>query len=389
MTRTPLALAALASTAVPGLDPVAVEAVRTDDARYDVAFVADAQDRRWVVRSPRTPSAAAELAQSAEYLRLLSRRLTAFSVPVVRGWTSLPEGGRAAVHAYVPGHHLDFGALPAGSPLAAGIGRALAALHNSDPALAEEAQLPAYSADQCRRRHVAALDRAAATGHVPAALLARWEAALEDVSLWHFAPVPVHGSLDEDDVVVVFEDEDDSSTGRITAITGWTRARVADPAEDLAEVVHRCEDQVIDTVIEAYAHARVDRPDRHLVTRARLLGELVEMTCLLEAVASEDEEWISAQVGRLEELATHVPDLPRLATTTPTPTAPAGVDDHDEPDGDPEDAAAAEAPPTADQPEKPPATAAPPEPAATDEPREPAPVVRPVVLRPLDDARFS
>ena len=62
---------------------------------------------------------------------------------------------------------------------------------------------------------------------------------------------------------------------------------------------------------------------------------------------------------------------------------------HDEPDGDPEDAAAADAPPTADQPEKPPATAAPPEPAATDEPREPAPVVRPVVLRPLDDARFS
>ena len=97
--RTPTFLAALASAAVPGLDPVSVEALPSvAEQDYDVAFVQDHEHRRWVIRCPRTPAASAGLEQSAALLALLSRRLT-MPVPAVKGWVPLPEGGRGAVSA--------------------------------------------------------------------------------------------------------------------------------------------------------------------------------------------------------------------------------------------------------------------------------------------------
>ena len=55
VSRSPLVLAALASSAVPGLDPVSVEGVRVAPGDlFEVAYVQDSQDRRWVVKAPRT-----------------------------------------------------------------------------------------------------------------------------------------------------------------------------------------------------------------------------------------------------------------------------------------------------------------------------------------------
>ena len=107
------------------------------------------------------------------------------------------------------------------------------------PRLYEEAGLPSYDADTYRTRRLSELDRAAATGHVPTGLLARWEAALEDVSLWRFAPTPTHGDLAGEQVLAVFEDDEDASTGRVRAFTGWEDAKVADPADDFAALVDR------------------------------------------------------------------------------------------------------------------------------------------------------
>ena len=72
---------------------------------------------------------------------------------------------------------------------------------------------------------------------MPTALLVRWERQLEDVSLWRFAPTPTHGDLTGDQVLAVFDDEDDAATGRIRALTGWEDAKVADPADDFAALV--------------------------------------------------------------------------------------------------------------------------------------------------------
>jgi len=180
--RSPAFLAALASAAVPGLDPVSVEALpSTQDQSYDVAFVQDAEHRRWVVRAPRSDVAGAEMDRTVALLGLLGRRLP-FAVPAPKGFVALREGGRAAVYPYLPGHNLDFAELPPGPGIAAELGRAIAALHNTDPAVYEEAGLPSYDADAYRSRRLADLDRAAETGRVPTTLLTRWETALEDVT---------------------------------------------------------------------------------------------------------------------------------------------------------------------------------------------------------------
>jgi len=302
VTRTPLALAALASVAVPGLDPVTVEGTpHLPGHQFEVAFIEDTQHRRWVVRAPLTAAAGAQMDVTVSLLGLLSRRLP-FSVPMPKGFVDLKEGGRAAVYPYMAGRPLHFPHLPAGPGIAAELGRAIAALHNVDRALFDEAGLPTYDADTYRTRRLSDLDRAAATGHVPTALLARWERSLEDVSLWRFAPTPTHGDLTGDQVLAVFDDDEDAATGRIRGLTGWEDAKVADPADDFAALVTQAPPAAFDTVLEAYAHARVDRPDKHLERRARLAGELTLVSELLTAVGSKDQGGIEACAGRLRKL---------------------------------------------------------------------------------------
>jgi macrolide phosphotransferase len=302
VTRTPLALAALASAAVPGLDPATVEGTaQLPGHQFEVAFITDTQHRRWVVRSPMTAAAGAQMEVTVTLLGLLSRRLP-FSVPTPKGFVALKEGGRAEVYPYLAGHPLDFAHLPAGPGIAAELGRALAALHNVDRALFDEAGLPSYDADTYRTRRLSDLDRAAATGHVPTALLARWERSLEDVSLWRFAPTPTHGDLSGDEVLAVFDDDEDAATGRIRGLIGWEAAKVADPADDFAALVTQASPAVFDTVLEAYAHARVDRPDKHLQRRARLAGELMLVSELLAAVGAKDQAGVEACARRLRQL---------------------------------------------------------------------------------------
>jgi len=302
--RSPLFLAALASAAVPGLDPASVEALPSEPGQlFDVAFVQDTQHRRWVVRAPRTQAAGAQMDLTVALLGLLARRLP-FGVPTPKGFAALKDGGRAAIYPYLAGQNLDFSRLPVGPGLAAELGRAIAALHNADHALFEEAGLPAYDADTYRTRRLSELDRAAATGHVPAGLLARWEKALEDVALWRFAPTPTHGDLTGDQVLAVFDDEEDASSGRVSAFTGWEDAKVADPADDFFALATQAPPAALETLMEAYAHTRAERPDANLLVRARLSAEMRQLSDLMGAVAGGDRvltERLASGLRRLDD----------------------------------------------------------------------------------------
>lgn len=306
MERTPPYLAALASAAVSGLDPVSVEALPSlPDQDFDVAFVQDTEHRRWVIRVPRTPAAGAQMEQTVSLLGMLARRLP-FAVPAPRGFIEIREGGRAVVYPYLPGHNLDLAELPSGPGIAAELGRAIAALHNTDVRVFEEAGMPAYDADGYRVRRLAELDRAAATGRVPTALLARWERALEDVGLWRFAPTATHGDLTGDQILAVFSDDSDAATGRVRAITGWEDAKVADPADDFASIVRDSTPEALETVMEGYAHARVERPDPNLLVRARLASELTTLAELMRAITRGDSAAVEGLTTQLRRLDDHV-----------------------------------------------------------------------------------
>jgi macrolide phosphotransferase len=294
VSRSTLALAALASVAVPGLDPVAVGPTAQGGPDFDAAVLTGTDGRRWVARAPRRPAAAAAVDTEERLLPRLAPLLPV-PVPVPVGHCRLKEGGRCVVSAYLPGTPLDAGTLDAGAPLAAEVGRVVGALHDVDPQVFEEAGVPVYEADEYRLRRLSDVDRAAATGAVPAVLLARWEHALEQVAHWRFVPTPVHGDLAGDHVL--------QHDGRVSAILHWGEARVADPGDDLAWVVAGAPADALNTVLEAYAMARGDRPDPHLAERARLAGELSLARWLLGGVAADDSSVVDQATGALTRLA--------------------------------------------------------------------------------------
>jgi len=304
VTRSPLFLAALASSAVPGLDPVRVQGVATRPGDlFEIAYVQDSQDRRWVVKTPCTAAAGAMLDDVSALSGLLGRRIE-IAIPMVRGYSPVPEG-RAAVYLRLPGRPLDFAALDAG-PLAAEVGRTLGHIHNIDHLVFEEAGRPGYDAEAHRRRQLSELDRAAATGHVPTGLLTRWEHALEDVSLWRFAPSAVHGTFTGDNVLASFEDDDDASTGRVRGVLAWEESRIADPADDFAELASVAPATTLDAVLDAYAATRIERPDVHLVRRARLAAEMAPLRRLLRALSAGELDVVETTAEQLRALEARV-----------------------------------------------------------------------------------
>lgn len=297
--------------------------------RYQVAFVKDATGRTWVVRAPLDAAGGAELERNDELIRLLGRHLP-FKVPAAAGYADLGAAGRAAVYPYVEGSALSFRHLPDGPGLTSAVGRALAAVHNIQRELFEEAGTPVFDASAYRARRLAELDRAAETGHVPTGLLTRWEQALEATPLWQFSTTATHGSLDGGSFLVAFA-EDDAATGRVVALTGWENAQVADPADDFAALVKQASPSVVDAVFDSYAIARSQRPDGFLIHRARLASELQLVAGLARAVDADDTAVIRERAEKLRKLdrLTAVDDslVPRTALiTTPPPQSTVDTD---------------------------------------------------------------
>lgn len=299
--RSPLVLAALASGATPGLVPVVTRPTPVAGADFDTAVVTDDQNRHWVVRAPVSAAAGAALESELTLLRGLRdpvRTALPFEVPDPTTTVDLPEGGRAMVYRYLAGEPLHPGDLGPGPGLGSALGTALAALHEVPRSVVEDSGLPVYEADEYRLRRIAELDRAAATGHVPSGLLTRWEHALEDVGRWRFQPTVVHGDLVAEHVLV--------GDGRVVGVLDWAEAKVADPADDLAWVAVGADETALDSVLEAYAMARADQPDRNLPLRARLAGELALARWLLHGARADDSGVVDDAVAMLRELDSDV-----------------------------------------------------------------------------------
>jgi aminoglycoside phosphotransferase (APT) family kinase protein len=322
----------MATVAVPGLDVVDVRRPRNPSSGVDAAVVIDAEGRRWVVRAPQNAIAGAALEAEAALLGVLAAHVDAgrlpFDVPRPAGFVELSEGGRAVVHPQLPGRALHLEALGPGPGLAAEVGRAIAAIHELPPSTVEDAGMPVYEADEYRRRRLAEVDEAARTGRVPADLLRRWERALEDVAVWRFRPVVVHGDLSADHILC--------SADRPVAVLGWSEAKVADPADDLAWLLVAAPHEAVDAILEAYNLRRTELRDPHLETRALLAGELALARWLLHGVHTEDEAIVEDATAMLLDLAEHT----REEAAEPAPVAvPAGV-----PGAEPADEVAEEAP---------------------------------------------
>ncbi|MDO5494453.1 MAG: phosphotransferase [bacterium] len=299
-----LQIAALATSAVRGLEIVATRAPQFATTDYRYCGLLDARGRHWIAQAALHPAASTALDAEVPILDQLDIALRedriGFDVMRPEGTTELPTGHRMVVYRELPGKPLELATLHAGPGPAAELGRAIAEIHELPAALLDAAHAPVYDADSYRRRRLAELDDAARTSKVPPILLARWERALEDVALWHFHAVPTHGDLAAENVHL--------SNGTVAAILNWSNAHVGDPAADLAWLYAAAPEESLDTIDEAYAMGRSLPPDEHMGARATLYSELAVARWLLHGVRLDDQEIIADAEVMLHALARQVAD---------------------------------------------------------------------------------
>jgi macrolide phosphotransferase len=316
MARSHLTLAALATSAVAGLDIVGSQPFGSPGGDFDAAILTGRDGRHWIVRVPRSERAEQEQSADLIALRALSTGVRArlpFAVSSFAGQVPV-DGTRAVVSEFVYGTKVPLGSM--GTDLAASIGAAIAAIHSLPPNVVIDAGLPSHTPVETLRAVVGVMDRAASTGLIPAALLARWERATEDTTLWQFTPAVVNGSLGSDSFLVA----DDQVTGML----GWHGLRVGDPAADLQWVAGAGLDDLADAAFAAYAQVR-GTVDRQLRQRATVLSELEVARWLLHGADTRSTEIVDDAVGMLSALVDDVQN--DLMNPIGGPSVPLGVED--------------------------------------------------------------
>ena len=296
MARSHLTLAALATSAVDGLDVAAAQAIGTGvHGDFEAALIAGTDGKHWIIRIPTSERAEAEQSADLVALRALStgiRSRLPFAVSSFAGQTPV-SGTRAVVYEFVHGDKVTLNDITAGDTIATSIGQAIAAIHTLPTSFIADAGLPVRSPVDTLRSAMTVMDRASATGLVPAALVGRWEGAAEDTALWQFAPTVVNGSISADSLLL--------SGDSVSGMLGWQTLSVGDPAQDLFWILGSQNLGAADSVIDSYQQAR-GSSDRQLGARARLYAELEIAKWLLHGAEERDTAIVDDAVAMLHGL---------------------------------------------------------------------------------------
>ena len=301
MARSHLTLAALATSAVEGLDIAATTSFATGGENdFDSALLTGRDGRHWIIRLPRNERAEGEQSSDLVALRALSsgiRSRLPFAVSNFVGQVPV-DGTRAVVYEFVYGIKARLDHLDAGSDgLAASIGRSIAAIHSLPTSFVADAGLPVLTSIEAMRASVSVMDRAAATGLVPSQLLGRWERAMEDSHLWQFQPTVINGNLSAESFL--------TADHAVTGLLGWHELKVSDPARDLAWLLAAPDPDAVDSAIDAYHRAR-GTLDRQVAQRAKLYAELDVARWLLHGTQTRSTEVVDDAVAMLSAIVDSV-----------------------------------------------------------------------------------
>jgi macrolide phosphotransferase len=294
MSRSHFTLAALATSAVAGLDVVGAQAFGSmGHGDFDAALLTARDGGHWIVRVPRSEKAEAEQSADLVALRALSagvRTRLPFALTSFAGQVPI-AGTRAVVYEFVYGTKITLGQIT--PELATSIGTAMAAIHALPTSFVVDAGLSSHNAIDGHRAAITLVDRACATGLVPIGLQQRWEHAGAESALWQYTSTVINGSMGSDSVL--------AASDQVTGILGWHGLRVGDPALDLQWLLGCTQDGVTDAAFDAYGAAR-GQIDRRLRQRATLLAELEVARWLLHGTEVRSTEIVDDAVEMLSAL---------------------------------------------------------------------------------------
>lgn len=300
MAKSPLILAALAKDAVAELNFNDAKKLTTGvSGAFDSAILTTVDGEHLVVKVPLSAAAGTEQEVELRALKALDevRSSLPFAITSLVGETRDDKGARVFVFKFMYGNPIDVTTIAPEGHLAESVGKALAAIHNIPVSTVEDAHLPSFDAASLVRARIAELDRAAATGKIPTALLQRWQDALEDAELFRYLPTVVHGALSSETVL-----EQDHE---VSSVLAWSGLKISDPAEDFAWIFGANAIELNDAVMLAYSIER-RLSDQTIRQRATLYSELEMARWMLHGVTKGDAEIIDDAASMLEELAAEV-----------------------------------------------------------------------------------
>ncbi|MFM2384165.1 MAG: hypothetical protein RL166_39 [Actinomycetota bacterium] len=317
MASSPLILAALAKAALPSAKFRAAKALpREGREPINSALLTDSDGIQYIVRESRNAKGNLKLATETQCIRAVKGAGNLpFRVPNLVSESTTPDGHTLQILEFVYGATTELEHLRSTDPELRQVGLAIGSIHGLNIEKIRQSGLPEFSPTETRETRIADLDRAAATGRIPAALLQRWETALEDLDLFRFQPTVVHGNLNTGSILEL--------DGEVSGVTNWSELHIGDPAEDFGVFASNSDPEVLDAVKFAYFERR-DEADSNLAQRATLYSELAVATYLVTSLTegrAEDAEWA---VGELEVIAAMVEDgsarvLSKVSFTSTTP----------------------------------------------------------------------
>lgn len=325
MASSPLILAALAKSILPSVKFKEAKSIPSEGrGPVNSALLTDTDGLQYVVRESRGPKGDMELATETQAVRAVKGAGTLpFKLPSLIAESSAPNGHTLQVLEFVYGSNVDFSRVRSSDPILHSFGLALAAIHSLRADSIVLSGMPEFSAADTRESRLGELDRAAATGQIPATLLQRWESALEDLDLFRFQPVVVHGNLTEANVLELGDE--------ISGILGWANLHVGDPAEDFVGLAAQGFAEALEAVKFAYFEGR-DEVDVNFVQRATLYSELAIASYLVNRISVGDTDEAQWAVSELETIASAVDSgesraLGTVAFASTMPIADQALDD--------------------------------------------------------------
>jgi macrolide phosphotransferase len=288
-----LILAALAADAAPGKNFRAIRKLR-DQQGVDSLQLQDPNNFSYLFKIPTSPEGEGKLATERAVIHALSpvAEQLPFQIPQELGQTKDADGTQGALFSEVVGNEPDLARLAPGA-FSKTLADALSALHSLDPSLLRQAGLPEYDSTAQLHNKVSELDAMAGIGRIPANLLTRWEQALEDVGLFRYHPVVIHGSVSKDCIKLDGQ--------RVVGLTGFENLKISDPAEDFAWLVGG---GLGSTVEDTFLHYRSNRDsvDENIWQRATLYSELELGSWLVYCLENGDESMINQAEDLLTDL---------------------------------------------------------------------------------------
>jgi macrolide phosphotransferase len=300
MARSPLTLAASATSALPGAAVVEASSLSEGGAaRFDTALVRLEDGRRLVVRTPASEESAAELAAESRALHALTagvRAVLPLRAPEVVGENG-SGAARILVTDYLEGYRVEPAYVPKGRGIAPALGSAFAAVHALPVSIVRTDGLPVRTPAQVRDENVRLVSRAESTRKVPDVLLDRWHRALESDALWRFESAVILGGATSAAVLLT----DDGMHADAVGILEWGGLSVGDPATDLRWLASAPE--AADDVFAGYTAAAAHAPDPLVRERARLYAELEFARWLVHGDDNGQSDVVDDAVGLLTALA--------------------------------------------------------------------------------------